>query len=654
MEKLFTKSYAEAQIRNLEAMINASMDELDFFVGLLEMMIEAPGVEKTKQELLEDELAELIEHSGAAVSFVTDDNITIAVLTEKEGSPFYPLVGIAKCDPTDEFNQTVGSLIALKRALGMHIDPSQYGEEKVVIKEVAPDCDTCKSLKLDVDQFPCNLCTIMNSGWQEQGDDFDRETEPEVEVEELIEKDCDNCKHEDVDLFQSPCSRCNSNYSLWEDPKEVEVEKGCYNCSFKDLSVLKSPCSVCCDLRGYALWLAEGEAIEPVPEVEPVPEKDCDNCKHIKLTGWEAPCSSCIGSTYPGWEAQEEPTEIEDEDDEHFCSECKHAAVPVLSFPCIDCHRNANWEQPEEAVEEKVVVKVEVEIEKHCMNCLFKDFSGHEEPCNDCDSNYSCWVPEGKPVEKIDDEGTIDNVEAPKVDCNTCKNDHTPVHQAPCRECLQSTSGEPILWEAIEAKEANPYTEVDGFGLCHTCKYDADYKNDVIETCEVCLMGNLSGENWAPIEEQKEKVALTTQVGHGECFYCKDYHTSMENTPCDKCTHIENGKTDSWVSKEVPEEEEAPKVEKVDYTDMKYYGSCSQCKHFLVDEETAPCNDCEHIANGDTDSWRPEVEKPDFSNCSGYGRCSSCEHDLLHQSAAPCNGCEHIDEGDDDAWKPSV
>lgn len=150
MKRLY-RAIIEEQIKCLDELITILMDDLDGLVAELESLIEAP----TPQELLERELEELLVEHCESATFTTEGNMTIAAVMVKESS--VPLIGIAKCCPTDEFEETVGDIVALKRALGLPVDPQQYG-----VPKTEKDCYNCKFDDLNVLQYPCNKCCELD------------------------------------------------------------------------------------------------------------------------------------------------------------------------------------------------------------------------------------------------------------------------------------------------------------------------------------------------------------------------------------------------------------------------------------------------------------------------------------------------------------
>jgi hypothetical protein len=71
--------------------------------------------------------------------------------------------GDSVCDPTDEFNPTTGKLIAMKRALGIKFDVTQYGVKKS--KPVIKRCFNCKHVHLYMSETPCFDCSF-SSNWE--------------------------------------------------------------------------------------------------------------------------------------------------------------------------------------------------------------------------------------------------------------------------------------------------------------------------------------------------------------------------------------------------------------------------------------------------------------------------------------------------------
>jgi hypothetical protein len=261
--KAIVRAMIEEQVKNLEVVISMLCDDLDLCVEALEELIEVPEEApepetKTKQELLEDELEELLNKHCISANFYTTDNLTIAAVMV-EGVPF-PNVGVAKCCPTDEFNETEGDIIALKRALGLPVDPEQYGTPKF-----EKDCDHCKYEDLDATEYPCNKCC--------ESDDDDPEYWEAVGTPDKVaydgpldfDHDCGTCKHDkDTAITEEPCKTCLNNGRApicWE-PIEVGVEvkqealkapktpliKRCSTCEFHDTFILNEPCFTCaCD-----------------------------------------------------------------------------------------------------------------------------------------------------------------------------------------------------------------------------------------------------------------------------------------------------------------------------------------------------------------------------------------------------------------------
>lgn len=161
MKKLM-RAIIEQQIAEMEQHLNVGMDILNELVEALESLIE---VTKTREELLEEELDELIEEYCIAVDFYEVDNITIAVSMVEDS--FLPKVGIAKCNPTDEYNGTEGAIVALRRALELPVDPKQYGEP------TDKDCYNCKFEDVNVLKYPCNKCIEVEAEdspyWKHEG-----------------------------------------------------------------------------------------------------------------------------------------------------------------------------------------------------------------------------------------------------------------------------------------------------------------------------------------------------------------------------------------------------------------------------------------------------------------------------------------------------
>jgi len=247
------KAIVEAYMAQLEAGITILTDELERLTTLLESYIEGPTEEledpKTKQELLEDELEELLNKHCISANFLNEGNMTV-VAAIVEGLP-YPMIGVANCCPTDEYNEIEGDIVALRRALNLPIDPELYGTPKI-----EKNCDNCNCEDLDLTEFPCFICSEDDNRdpdlWEPVSEDV---TEDEEEIVPITydgpldeDHDCDTCKHDEhTSITQQPCKRCleyGSAPVCWE-PIEEEVSKRCSNCEYTNLFILEEPCYEC-------------------------------------------------------------------------------------------------------------------------------------------------------------------------------------------------------------------------------------------------------------------------------------------------------------------------------------------------------------------------------------------------------------------------
>jgi hypothetical protein len=241
----FEKAIVEAHMAQLEAGITILTDELDRLTSLLESYIEGSKEEledsKTRQELLEDELEELLNKHCISANFLNEGNMTI-VAAIVEGLP-YPMIGVAKCCPTDEYNEIEGDIVALRRALNLPVDPAQYGEPK-------HDCYNCNHMDLDSTEYPCDTCSMSATDdpdlWEPvQDEDAEDEIVPITYDGPLDhDHDCDTCKHnEHTSITQQPCKRClefGSRPVCWE-----PIVKRCSTCKYTSLFILEEPCYEC-------------------------------------------------------------------------------------------------------------------------------------------------------------------------------------------------------------------------------------------------------------------------------------------------------------------------------------------------------------------------------------------------------------------------
>ena len=301
------KQVLESQLKRVQVRVTAHLEVYEALINeqaSLEAQLVTASYVPSAQEALKAELSDLIQDSCNAVTFKTINSITIAACLAVGNRE--PLIGIAKCDPTDEYNETIGKLIALRRALGMHVDASNYGKEKI-----DKTCENCKFEAVMLHALPCSKCFAESIDesvyWQPVPIVAPVPAEP-VKPDYTGMKDfgrCYSCSHDldvNVEDYCEACVSKNMNGDDWEPAiaavvapiapnSNLEGLKLCINCAHKEKAGSKEPCKECIISPPSRFnW-------EPfIPEVKATDYtlfQRCGGCAHMLVSTVCDPCNKC-------------------------------------------------------------------------------------------------------------------------------------------------------------------------------------------------------------------------------------------------------------------------------------------------------------------------------------------------------------------------